>query len=137
MEEWRSTFHPFYDVSNLGRIRSWYAQGGDYRNLRTPRRRESPKILRPGIASHGYPTISFGCGYGSQCVHVLVATAFLGPCPKGQECRHKDDNRANPKADNLEYGTRLQNVHDMHERGRYVCAAKTLLRDWHGRLVAR
>lgn len=115
IEEWRVTHHPDYEVSNLGRVRSWAPQGGNVRHGK-PSRPKQPRLLKPGIASHGYPTVSFGRGYGSQCVHRLVATAFLGPCPEGQECRHKDDNRANAKADNLEYGTRLQNVQDMMAR---------------------
>lgn len=108
IEEWCPTHHPNYDVSNLGRVRS--------------RARGKLRILRPGIASNGYPTVSFGRQLGSQCVHVLVAHAFLGGCPSGCEVMHKDDNRANPVASNLEYGTRADNVTAMmsRNRGRYV-----------------
>jgi hypothetical protein len=120
-EEWRPTHHPDYDVSNLGRVRS-RARGG-------------LRILRPGRSSSGYWSVAFGRGK-SQSVHVLVAAAFIGPCPPGQECRHKDDNRANARADNLEYGKRIDNIHDMILRGRAVWTARTLKRDWHGRLVA-
>lgn len=115
MEEWRPTHHPDYDVSNLGRVRSWVAVGGDYRQLALRRRRSTPKLLKPGLMGAGYPTVAFGRG-GTQLVHRLVAAAFLGPCPPGQECRHKDDNRANPRWDNLEYGTRQDNVNDMMRR---------------------
>ncbi len=117
MEEWRPTHHPNYDVSNLGRVRSRAPRGGDMKRGGN----QNPQILRllrPGIASHGYPTVAIG--HGNTCsVHVLVATAFLGPCPPGQEVRHKDDNRQNPRADNLEYGTRTQNILDSVQRGRW------------------
>jgi len=121
IEEWRATWHPDYDVSNLGRVKS--------------RARGRVKILKPGRSSSGYWSVSFGRGK-SQSVHVLVAAAFLGPCPPGQECRHKDDNRENACASNLEYGTRFDNVQDMHKRGRYINVARILPRDWHGRLMS-
>jgi NUMOD4 motif. len=103
VEEWRPTHHPDYDVSNLGRVRS--------------RARGTIQILKPGRSSSGYWSVSFGRN-NSQSTHVLVAAAFIGPCPEGQEVRHKDDNRANPISSNLEYGTRKENIADMIKRGR-------------------
>lgn len=123
IEEWRPTHHPDYDVSNLGRVRSRARGKNNY-------------ILKPGIASHGYPTVNFGRN-NSVCVHRLVAAAFLGPCPPKMECRHKDDNRANPRANNLEWGTRADNVRDMLTRNRYVCYMRTAKRDWHGRILPK
>jgi hypothetical protein len=117
IEEWRPTHHPHYEVSDLGRVRSHAPQGGNVRNGQ-PTYPKVPRVLKPGRASNGYWTVSFGRGHGSQCVHVLVAAAFLGPCPAGQEVRHKDDDRQNARADNLEYGTRGQNIQDMLQRGR-------------------
>lgn len=127
LEEWRPTYHPDYDVSNLGRVRSRAPQGGDMRNRTTgPSRPKTPRILKPGRSSSGYWSVSFGREHGSQSTHVLVATAFLGPCPKGQEVRHKDDDRSNSRWDNLEYGTRTQNILDAVERGRFRGRFKTL-----------
>jgi len=115
MEEWRPTHHPNYEVSNLGRVRSWAPTGGDLRT--TPVRRRTPRVLRPGLTSTGYPSVVLG-RRKTHLVHRLVATAFLGACPEGQEVRHKDDDRTNARADNLEYGTRHDNVQDMMKRGR-------------------
>ena len=53
-----------------------------------------------------------------RTVHSLVAENFIGPCPPGQEVRPGDDNRENPRLDNLCYGTRKQNVADMFSKGR-------------------
>ncbi len=73
--------------------------------------------MRPGVASHGYATVSLGRD-NSKTLHSLVAEAFLGPCPKGQEVRHKDGLRTNHEASNLEYGTRSQNNIDASIFGR-------------------
>lgn len=45
-------------------------------------------------------------------VHVLVATAFIGPCPEGMECAHKDGDKMNCRADNLEWKTHVDNERD-------------------------
>lgn len=46
----------------------------------------------------------------SRAIHVLVAAAFLGPCPDGQEINHKDGNKQNNCVENLEYVTRSENL---------------------------
>lgn len=55
-----------------------------------------------------------------HAVHRLVAAAFLGPCPAGQEVMHKDDNPGNARLDNLSYGTHLENVRDAVAKGRII-----------------
>jgi hypothetical protein len=50
-------------------------------------------------------------------VHHLILTTFVGPCPPGMECRHKDGNPANNRADNLRWGTRKQNMRDKIRHG--------------------
>lgn len=53
-----------------------------------------------------------------HCVHILVAKTFIGECPPGYEHNHKDGNKANPAADNLEFVTRSQNQqHSIHQLG--------------------
>jgi transcriptional regulator with XRE-family HTH domain len=49
----------------------------------------------------------------------MVAEAFLGPCPKGEEVRHGDGDRTNPRLDNLSYGTRAQNIADCKIHGTF------------------
>lgn len=109
VEEWRATHHPDYDVSNLGRVRSRAHN----------RRLGAYKILR--CSRHqGYPTVGFWPDKTRFLVHRLVAAAFIGPCPEGYQVMHKDDDPSNPNASNLVYGTPLQNVQDMHAKGRWT-----------------
>lgn len=52
-------------------------------------------------------------------VHCLVLEAFVGPCPKGMECRHLDGNPSNNRLNNLAWGTPKENMADrkLHGRG--------------------
>jgi hypothetical protein len=53
----------------------------------------------------------------AEYVHRLVLRAYVGPCPDGQEVRHLDGNPANNSVANLAYGTRSENIADMHGHG--------------------
>ena len=70
----------------------------------------SPK---PGFDGH-YLGVQLK-GAGRACrrrVHKLVAEAFLGPCPDGQEVRHWNGDHLDNHVSNLLYGTRADNRHD-------------------------
>ena len=125
IEEWRPVVgrEQDYEVSNLGRVRSltrsWEQRtksGSTYVHTKTG------KVLKPGIMSAGYPTVCLGRARGNRIsgtrtVHSLVAEAFIGACPDNQEVRHKDGDRTNPHASNLEYGTRTENIYDAVAHG--------------------
>jgi len=58
-------------------------------------------------------------GYGTVCtVHKLVAEAFLGPRPKGYVVNHKNCDKQDNRAINLEYVTPSRNVLHARENGR-------------------
>lgn len=100
-ERWRTIPNfPAYMVSDQGRVYSHKTQ----------------KYLQPGIASNGYPTVALGRG-NTRTLHSLVAEAFIGSCPKGQEVRHRDGVRTNPNLTNLRYGTRSENIRDAYKHG--------------------
>ena len=79
------------------------------------------RILKHKISTNGYPTINLTQRLTrgklkTVCVHTLVALAFLGPPPtpigRKQGCTiidHKDDNKLNCSADNLQWCTRQFN----------------------------
>ena len=104
-EEWRTIAgFPLYEVSSLGRIRSWHTHNGQ----------PGPRILRPGPDDKGYLTaiLRGPDGRATRKVHRLVAEAFLGPLPKGLQTRHLDSDNQNNAAANLAYGTQLENMAD-------------------------
>lgn len=55
-------------------------------------------------------------------VHRLVARAFLGECPLGQEVCHNDGNRQNNRVSNLRYDTHGHNISDAYlSEGQVLC----------------
>ena len=117
-EEWKPVlgFESLYEVSSEGRVRSLsrMCQGRDGRS-----ELHHGTILRPQVLKNGYLEVSVcvGSKRRHRTVHSLVAEAFLGPRPKGADIRHKDGDRTNNTASNLEYGTRSQNLRDCYEYG--------------------
>lgn len=75
----------------------------------------------------GYPVVS-ACGYDangkkiqrSLQVHILVAKQFVTGWFMSAEVNHKDFNRANPDASNLEWKSHKDNIQYSTEAGRYA-----------------
>ena len=90
----------YYSVSSLGRVRREVCK-----------RPKGDKVLR-GYNSNGYWCVDLRVASERKkyYVHQLVANAFIGHCPIGLECNHKDFNGFNNQVSNLEYVTRLDNV---------------------------
>lgn len=91
-EIWR--YHKLgYMVSNLGRVQALN-----------------------GVRSYGCITrlqyMRIQLGARKHFVHRLVLEAFIGECPEGMECDHKDRNRSNNRLENLHWVTQ------QHNRGR-------------------
>lgn len=97
---WKSVLDGVYEVSSLGDVR----RGKDGRGT------ERGRLLKHQWKD-GYRSVSLSVnGYVRRYyVHRLVAEAFLGPCPLGRIVNHKDGDRANCRATNLEYATHRQN----------------------------
>lgn len=104
-EEWRPVvdYKEAFSVSNLGRMRRELAV------------RNSPagRILLATPDQDGYPRICLTHPPHVKhyfFVHVLVARAFIGPCPESEEVNHKDGKKTDCRLSNLEYVTHLGNV---------------------------
>ena len=105
MEEWRLVKdYPMYEISSLGRIRSYYnASHG---------KRTTPKLLAIKIDKIGYSFVHLKNEKGRKPlrVHRLVAEAFI-PNPENlPEINHLDENKQNNCVNNLEWSSRLHNV---------------------------
>jgi hypothetical protein len=82
----------------------------------------SKRPLKPQ-AVNGYLTVTLGRGQ-QVSVHRLICAAFHGPAPQGMAVNHKDLNRHNNNADNLEWTTQSDNVkHAYEHRARTIDAA--------------
>jgi hypothetical protein len=88
-----------YEVSDLGRVRSWRRRGG---------RRAEPR-LRSLNNVGGYRQVELQ-GAGLWTIHRLVLTAFVGPCPPGCEASHINGDRADNRLANLVWETHAENM---------------------------
>ena len=102
-EEWKPVvgYEAHYEVSSLGCVR----------RIKPGRGATAGRILRPSMQGE-YLAVSL---YKNDCkkkigVHILVAEAFHGGRPIGLLPNHKDTNKLNNAADNLEWVSRIENA---------------------------
>lgn len=98
-----------YAVSNMGRVKriqfGRYTKNGEY-------------LIQPQANKHGYMEITFSPRTRVR-VHRLVCRAFHGePLPEQTDVNHKDNDRTNNRAENLEWMTRKENLHWGKQQGR-------------------
>ena len=98
-----------YQVSNLGRVRSLDRKVATVHSaMRTVR----GKTLAPWTDRYGYLHVNLWseCKMLSQSVHRLVAATFIpNPCNM-PEVNHKDEDKQNNRADNLEWCSTEYNI---------------------------
>ena len=94
-----------YSASSDGFIQSNDRLGKDGRRLKGV-------LLKSWLGNHGYLMVSLMVdGKNHRClVHRLVAEVFLGEAPSNTEIDHKDGNKLNNTANNLEWVTRKENL---------------------------
>ncbi len=109
-ERWKPIpeYGGWYDVSDLGRVRSWIVHG-KCRN----EKRDIPRILKLALIPNGYLMIALRGNkgkMGTKSVHRLVAVTFLGQPPQGMQVDHRNDCRTDNRLENLRYLTQLENI---------------------------
>lgn len=117
-------YEGFYEVSDLGRVRS---VDRTFVTARGQRRTYKGKLLKPYLANNGYLTVGLKrqCSVKRRTIHSLVVEAFIGPRPDGMEVLHRDGNKTNPVLTNLHYGTKSENAYDTVRHGAHVRANRT------------
>jgi len=103
MEMWKPIpgYEGYYEVSNLGRVRS--LRGG--------------KLLKLNGVRYIHVALQIDGVREDRSVHKLVLAAFVGPCPIGMLALHRDDVKKNNVLSNLRYGTAEDNCADATKNG--------------------
>lgn len=114
---------PGYDVSNHGRVRSWWAGSGFAKEQLLP----APRLRKLGRVRGGY--INVGLKIAGRLVqrrvHRLMLEAFVGAPPDSEAvCRHLDGDPGNNRIENLAWGTQRQNIGDSIRHGTFSKGAR-------------
>ena len=102
-EEWRDIkgYEGLYQVSNLGRVKSL-----NYKHT------NREKILKDSTNKNGYKNVNLYLEGVLRrfLIHRLVAEAFIENPNNYPKVNHKDENKENNKANNLEWCTQKYNI---------------------------
>ena len=102
IEEWRNIegYDGRYQISNLGNVRAT-----DFNHT------GKVKVMRISIGTHGYPQISLSKNNKKKTfkIHKLVADAFIPNPFNLPDVNHRDENKQNNCASNLERCTKAYN----------------------------
>lgn len=123
-EEWKPVtgFAGIYEVSDHGRVRSYWTRGG-----RANRKIGAvARLLATRISSNGYVTVRLSTIDGERrehWIHRMVLDAFTWDKPEKAQAHHKDGCPTNNRLDNLEWVTPSLNCRYReevkNERARY------------------
>lgn len=109
---------PAYRISSDGHLETRWTWGPHYSGFTFP---DKWRTVPPVPNNKGYIPVNLrrGDGTGRRThIHVLVAETFVGSRPFPRACvRHMDGNTANNNADNLAWGTYLDNENDKLRHG--------------------
>lgn len=125
MERWRDVvgYEGMYQVSNLGRVRSMdrlvrHYRGG-VRKIKSRILAVYPRNQHGHLATH----LSKEGNQHTIYVHRLVAAAWIGPCPDGQQVRHGSNGLLDNSISNLCYGTPQEDAEDKWRDGTHGAKA--------------
>lgn len=108
IEQWKTIIEATnYEVSNLGNIRNT----------------KSGQILNPGVSGNGYKQVSLKMvstgAFQKKYVHRLVAQYWLENPEGKKEVNHKNLDRTDNRAENLEWITSSDNQKHKYQNGDY------------------
>lgn len=110
-EKWKAVegYENRYEVSDHGRVRSFLRKKSGI-ECASPQR-----VLRSNLRGNAikYPAVVLYSPDGGRktfSVHILVARAFIGPCPVAKEVNHINGIPTDPSLQNLEYVTKTENM---------------------------
>lgn len=94
-----------YEVSDQGRVKNIAGH-----------------LRKCSVGAQGYPVVDLKSAGNRKTytVHALVLLAFVGPRPKGYECRHLNGVRSDNRLCNLAWGTPAENDDDRRKHGTFV-----------------
>lgn len=118
-EKWKPIpgFENWYEVSNLGRVKSLRTSNG-----------QPARILRQNVKHLGYRSVCLYRGNSHQnrrMVHRLVLSAFVGECPDGYVACHRNGDASDNRLQNLYWGSVSENQLDAVRHGTHRHAKKT------------
>ncbi len=122
-EVWKDVvgYKDYYRVSDLGKVKSLdriIDSGRGYTMLRLG------GMLKPSYRTGNYVIVPLR-KKGIQkyrFIHHLVLEAFVGPCPKGMQCRHLNGKSWDNRLENLCWGTPKENCKDKWDHGTMAVA---------------
>lgn len=108
-------FEGFYEVSDLGRVRSLPREVQNGRGAMVA----GGALLSPTADRSGRQVVRLSVRNQAttRLVHRLVLESFLGPRPDGMEACHGDGNPGNNRLSNLRWDTHESNMGDQRRHG--------------------
>lgn len=105
--------YPNYAITKDGKV--WVKVRYDKHGRKAGGRWLKPQTISRG--GHQYVALYVGGQKRIRLIHRLVLETYIGPCPKGMECRHLNGNPMDNQLDNLKWGTKSENTQDSLRHG--------------------
>lgn len=111
-EEWKwiKGYEGLYQISNYGKVKSFHKN----------KRGKMISLNNKNGWYLSFRAMSKECRTSTLRVHVEVAKAFIGDIPKGYHVHHKDRNKQNNRADNLEIIHPSKHWHETEEHNHSI-----------------
>lgn len=127
MEKWLPVvgFEGYYEVSNLGRVRS-IERMSRINSVHNGKRKMGGVYRKMSVNRFGYIQIALTANgkRENRDAHRMVLESFVGPCPNGMECCHANGDSTDNRLPNLRWDTHYNNNQDRKRHGNYSVGSK-------------